>query len=528
MGFKKYPKDFSALMPGHRPQSVGEEAGRNLIANNPQSKLTAKMVESLLLYWVPKVSSSVKQQIADGKGSDYAYIVSFSKLGYPSFVRIYFHIVDKEYSEEQITAIQAGVEALTAEMKRTKEQVTSQEKTEQTTAIKRQHKRELKEKDVIIKQKTTEIKSLTKELSQERKEKATLVRENKKIDLLQDQLSGATSEIETLRIKVAEGSKHIKELQESYEQSEKSVQGLNEENASIQHELDQCHTQLTEMEELRQSTLKLIYSDSTDELRPVDMDEFNEYLSYNLTNIGLEKTKAYFPLLLGFLGRTVFTNKPIICDQSSGHALARCISNTICGSQNTTIIPYSKGITSRDIKSVLETDTRVIVFDSFLGNYNEQELLPILRSVKRKIVFITAEYDKTISFLPEEVLCNCIYLNTNHIVQLHVASNLDEDPSTLKEELVPPVFRTNSNRAQRLCKEIMKELGFSSVVANSFSVQMTSETMLDEYLVYSVLPYAIEAFGISPFNKSDRLGKYAGFSGKCVHKELMLEWFGDV
>ena len=69
-GFKKCSKDFSALMPGHRPQSISEENGRNLIANNPRSNLTAKMVEVLLSSWMPKIDGFVKEQIADGKETD--------------------------------------------------------------------------------------------------------------------------------------------------------------------------------------------------------------------------------------------------------------------------------------------------------------------------------------------------------------------------------------------------------------------------------------------------------------------------
>ena len=66
-GFKKCSKDFSSLLPGRRPQSVSEEIGRNLIANNPRSNLTAKMVEVLLSSWVPNIAALVKEQIADGK-----------------------------------------------------------------------------------------------------------------------------------------------------------------------------------------------------------------------------------------------------------------------------------------------------------------------------------------------------------------------------------------------------------------------------------------------------------------------------
>mgnify|MGYP007102008791 CR=1 FL=1 len=156
-GFKKCSRDFSALMPGHRPQSISEENGRNLIANNPRSNLTAKMVEVLLSSWMPKIDGFVKEQIADGKETDYAYIVAFSDLGFPSFARIYFHLSGECFGDERISAIESGAAALSAEKERAKEQdvfVTTSKKIEE---LRRQKDGELKEKEQEIKKKGSEM-----------------------------------------------------------------------------------------------------------------------------------------------------------------------------------------------------------------------------------------------------------------------------------------------------------------------------------------------------------------------------------
>ena len=73
----------------------------------------------------------------------------------------------------------------------------------------------------------------------------------------------------------------------------------------------------------------------------------------------------------------------------------------------------------------------------------------------------------------------------------------------------------------------MRELGYPPAIIGVLSEQMSSEEKLAEYLAFSIIPYSIEAYGVSPYNASDRLGKYAGFSGKCVYKDLLMEWFGD-
>ncbi len=482
-GFKKYPRYFSALLPGRRPQNIGEEKGRNLIANNLHSCLTANMVEVLLSSWVPKLSALVKEQLEDGKETDYAYIVAFSKLGGPSFIRPFLRFSDEDFSEERISAIGAGVTALSAERGKIKELYDSAATNKQVEDLKRQHRAELKEKEQKIKRQDTDLKSIIKKLEKERETSASLQWE---------------------------------------------LSGLEKENASIQADLDSCKSLLNQIEQQKQAVIDLLYSDTAEELRPIDMDEFHEYLSNNLSNIGLEQAEPYYHLFLDFLENTIFSNKPILCNQTLGHALARCISNTLCGSPNPTIIPYQKEITSKDIQAILENDSRILVFDSFIGNYNEMELLPILRGAKRKIIIVTAEYDKTIAFLlPEEVLLSCIYINANNIPELFSLHGLDEDPSSLKEELTLPLHEEPNNRVQRLCKEIMSELGFPSVVTNAFAERMTSEEMLDEFLAFSVIPYSIGAYGISPYNASARLNKYAGFSGKCAHKELLIGWYGD-
>ena len=527
-GFKKCSKDFSALLPGRRPQSVSEETGRNLIANNLHSNLTAKMVEVLLSSWVPKVSALAKEQLEDGKDADYAYIVAFSKLGGPSFVRPFFRFSDEDFSEERISAICAGIAALSSEREHIKELYDSAATTKQVEDLNRQHRAELKEKEQKIKRQATEIKAITKELEKERDTSASLQEDNKQIDYLKKQLSEAALEIEKLRKDLQDEAIRLKRAQDQQTESEGRKQELERENASIQTALDSCKSLLRQIEQQRQAVLDLLYCDTAEELRPVDMDEFYEYLSYNLSNIGLDQAGPYYSLFLGFLGNTIFSNKPILCNQRLGHTLARCISNTLCGSQNPTIIPYKKEITSRDIQAILETDSRILVFDSFIGNYNEMELLPILRGAKRKIIIVTAEYDKTIAFLlPEEVLLSCIYINANNIPELFSLNGLDEDPSSLKEELTLPLYEEPNNRVQRLCREIMSELGFPPVVTNAFAERMTSEEMLDEFLAFSIIPYSIGAYGISPYNASDRLNKYAGFSGKCAHKELLIGWYGD-
>jgi hypothetical protein len=528
-GFKKFPKNFSALMPGRRPQSISEEGGRNLIANNPHSNLTIKMVEAFLTSWVPQIAAIVKKQIADGKNTDFAYIVAFSELGFPSFARIYFRFADECFSDERISAIESGAAALSAEKAHTKEQSDFAATSKKIEELRRKTIKELKEKDQEVKRKVSEIKALTKELSEERKKTTALLEEVQQKEKIQAQFAEAAIEIKRLKQEIQACNSRLKLAQDAERDSEERVRVCSKKITALHFELADSQTRLAELEQAKSAVLDLTYSDTVDELRPIDMDEFIDYLSYNLLNIGLDRTQPYFPLLIGYLRDTIFNSKPIICNQAIGHTLARCISNTICGSPDVRTLPYTKEITSTDIQNLLETDNRILVLDSFIGNFNEKELFPILRRVKRKIIIITAEYDKTIAYLlPEEVMINCTYINAGHIPALFGVNALEEEPSIIREELALPIYERPNSRAQRLCKEIMRELSYPSVVIDALSEQMSSEEKLAEFLTFSIIPYSIEAYGISPYNASDRLEKYAGFSGKCAYKELLLEWYGDV
>lgn len=46
--------------------------------------------------------------------------------------------------------------------------------------------------------------------------------------------------------------------------------------------------------------------------------------------------------------------------------------------------PIHPEVTSNDILNYLRLETRICVLDGFLGNYNEMELISILRSIKRQ------------------------------------------------------------------------------------------------------------------------------------------------
>lgn len=525
-GFKKYSKDFSTLLPGHRPQSVAGDTGRKLLADNPKSNLTAKMVDALVTSWINAINATVTEQLALGKSEDFAYIVAFFNAPLDGCIPIYFRLIDKDISEERISSISAGTEALTA----THESVASREQKAKAANKQAENSKkaiqDLKAAKSEIKRQAAEIKTLTKNIQKKAAEIEQFKELNIKVDNLQQKLSSREKENISLKSTNRSFSSSISKLKHVCEEKDSAIAELSQASIKINKDLATAQLKIKDFEESKHRLLRNTYKYSGKQLRPEDIDYFIEYLSYNLKSIGFDGNSNAFTLFINFLTDILFSNKPIICNHVVGCTLASCISNTICGDPCPLVIPYSSTLDNDKLLELLSTEDRVVVLDSFIGVYDELKLLPLIRRIQPKIIFITTAYDRSMTYIPPEILCYCTYLNANTIPALCIGNQVNEDPSTVPEVLVTPEPLEPHRYSQRLCKEILRQLDLPPILVDSFSNQMTSEMKLVEYLAYSILPYFHEINHVSPYSASDRLEKYAGPGGKCQYKELLMEWFG--
>ncbi len=95
------------------------------------------------------------------------------------------------------------------------------------------------------------------------------------------------------------------------------------------------------------------------------------------------------------------------------------------------------------------------------------------------------------------------------------------------EQWIPKESKAANRNVERLCTEIMKQLGFGNDISLHIAQRMVSEEKLAQYLAFSILPYSCEALDYRPYETSERLQKYAGEQGKCRYKSLLLGWFGN-
>lgn len=531
-GFKKNPRDFNDIARGYRPQAISEDRGRKLLSENCHSKLVTNMIDGLLSRWISDVSQRIEERIKAGNTENEAYIKAFQASILSNSVELYFRLTGKTVSEEYTSVLSAAISIVASEKQKNTPTVStpliSPDDLEQE---RKKHRIEIKAKDSENKKKSKEIDGLNSKITELYATIETLQEESERQINQIKQLEQTeairkkelSDSISANNILDAELRRRKAELQETLATIDAARKREFEQKATI----DKLQDELSDIQRASADIDAKMYRESDDLLHPVDMDEFSEYLGYNLSSIGVNNNTDEYFLLVDFLGDILFQNKPIICNRISGIALAKCVSNTLCGSQEIKILPYTSEITSNDILNYLKSENRICILDGFLGNYNEMELISLLNSIKGRMIFITLNYERTMAYLPQEILLHFNYLNINRIRGFFSESPINEDSSVIPEEWTSAAHKSVHRRAERLCNEIMRQLGFGADITTLISQRMTSEEKLVQHLAFSILPYSSEALDCRPYETSVRLQKYAGEQGKCRHKSLLLGWFGD-
>lgn len=531
-GFKKNPRAFNDIARGYRPQAIPEERGRRLLAENCRTKLVSNMIDELLNGWISDISHRIEERVKAGDTENEAYIRAFQASILPDSVELYFRLTGMPVGEEYISVLSTAISIVALEKQKNSYTVStatiSHDDLEQE---RKKHRIEIKAKDSENKKKSKEIESLSskvtelsamiKTLQGESERQSSQLKQSEQTEVMQrKELNDAIAENSILDAELKKQKAELQEAQAIIDAARERVFAQQSIIEALQDELSNIQKASTDIE-------AKMYCKTDDLLCPVDMDEFSEYLRYNLSSIGVDSnTDGYF-LLEDFLGDILFQDRPIICNRMSGIALAKCVSNTLCGSHEIKILPYTSEITSNDILNYLKLENRIFVLDGFLGNFNELELISLLSSIKGRIIFITLGYERTMAYLPQEILLYFNYLNINRIKGFFSETVINEDSSVISEEWVSAIQKCVNVRAERLCSEIMKQLGFDADITMRISQRMTSEEKLSQYLAFSILPYASEVLDCRPYEISDRLQKYAGELGKCKYKSLLLRWFGN-
>lgn len=357
-----------------------------------------------------------------------------------------------------------------------------------------------------------------------------------------DALSAANkvleSQVSDLKTKIHELEEEIITFKTDKNESEEKVNRLQNDKAAIDSynkELQQTIRDLKEtLETENDSTMNTDLYDKNDEsllqmtpFCPEDMDDFEEYFLYNFENIGICETDEGASSLIEYIKQIVFDGIPLLIKRGPGINLANCLVNTICGHSSAQIYSYENGIQLSDVDIMLGTSKeRIVCLDGFVGNCNEIELLAILGKHRNKIIILTYMYDKTLKYIPSEILSSVWFISMDKFSAIMQIKDITEDSSEILEKTNFYQKICTDNRSRKIFMEIAQECGIDYGTACAISNSIKDEAAMNRILLFTLLPYVANVLGMNPYNCSKRLQKYAGETGKCLNREIIMRWFG--
>lgn len=353
------------------------------------------------------------------------------------------------------------------------------------------------------------------------------------------QLFTYKAERATLLTDKESGRKQIRELKEALDKALNIEKAYKERLSVLITEKEFYQQKNREMDEIleEQKSIEIAaeavsrkYTDTDRKmpLCPEEMDDFDEYFSYNLENIGFDENGDGALDFIEYLERSVFCGIPVLIKRGPGINLANCLANTLYGVPIAAHLLYSEGADVQKIREFLaNTPDRVVCIDCFIGNCNEMELIPVLEQYRNKIIILTYMYDKTLSFVPNELLSSVYFISADAFSPVLRIRDITEDPSEVKE--ISVAYRRNvgtDSRSQKIFYEIACECGLGKDTACTMADMIEDENHLNEMLMFTLLPYVSKVFGKNPYNCSKRLQRYAGEAGRCLKKDILIRWFG--
>ena len=500
--FQRNPKEFAKIMPGFRAKSLKDhEQVSALLFRSRNHNFISSFIEKHISDWLSQIQEHIAKMMEDGDSKESAHLRTLPFCFFADSVSLYFKLINEEHTEEHMALLSAAVNVI-------KEASDQQDKIKHELKVKESKIGELQSKLNLEKLKLERTTSKLNESNIEIKE-----------------LKSKITSLENKKSTMQKVSEMATALEAKILMREETINGLRKELAEAKNNNQQLDARIRSEIEKYQTARAFEQKAAPNPKCPCDIEEFQDFLGYNLENIGVPADSEYYILLKEHLSKVLFQGIPIIVNRGVGINLIKCISNALIGRSNVKMLAYSKDLSIDDVNCFLSSAGRVVCLDNFIGNYNETELLPLFDGHKNKIIFLTVAYDRTIHYVSREFLRYCQYLNFNRVVALSVNVELTEDPSTVEEVDWEPQGIPRENRYASLLREIVGEIGILQGLVESKCTAISDEQDLCRILAFDILPYCVDVLQIAPYNTSERLNKYAGDAGRCPYKKLLKGWF---
>lgn len=501
--FRFNPKDFSKICPGFRASAITKLDVGNLLFRNRNQDFVSSFIEKHISIWLSQIQEHIDRCLEEGDSKELAYLHTLPLSFFAGNVALFFKLIKEERTDMFISILDSAIKAI-------KE---SREEQEKLYGL-------LKDRETDIGQLQTDLNTAKLNLEKsnmKHNERSgadkTLKHSNAELEKLKAEIKNNEDALLLLKTKVQEQEDYIQQLRSELTEA-KNNQYLLEDQIRV--ELEKKQTAAVKKQES-------IHKQKC----PVDMDEFKDYLSYNLEDIGVLTSSEYFTPLKEHLSSVLFQGIPVVINRRIGITLIKCIANALIGTTDIKTLVFKNDISGQEIDEFLSKDVRIVCLDNFLGNFNETILLSVFDNHKDKIVFLTVAYDRTLRFVPDEFFKYCHYLNLNRIEALLGHTDLTEDPSTIEEIEAIPKKAASDSRFSTLLREMLGEFGVRQSLINYKCSLISNEQDLCRMLMFDVLPSCVDVMQIAPYNTSDHFNKYAGDFGRCQYKELFRRWFAN-
>ncbi|MDF2902481.1 MAG: hypothetical protein K0S25_119 [Bacillus sp. (in: firmicutes)] len=499
--FRKYPKQFTKIRPGFRVKAISKTEASKLLFNFKNRPFISNFIEKHISDWLAQIKTYCNKRTEDGDSKDIALLKTLPFCFFSDNVGLYFKLINEEHSEEYIALTNAALKSI-------KKASDKQDGLNEA----------LRDKDLEIKKLNTKIHVERSELS---KTKGELTNKLSQINDLNKQVS----QLYKIQIASQKGEQKINSLKSKIQTYEEKIKNLKIELEEKIIDNTQLKEKVKAEFEKKQAVKTIEIPSATRTICPSDIEEFKDYLGYNLENIGLSSEEECYPILKVHLSKILFQGIPIIINRLTGINTMKCVANTLIGLPTIKTLAFSQDTSVEEVKHFLNTDDRIVCLDNFIGNFNETELLPLFESHREKIIFLTVVYDRILNYISDEFFRYCHYLNVNRIQALSINTILTEEPYTITEVDSEPHNIRTKNRYSTILRMVLRELYFQQSMIEQKCAQIFDEQDLCCLLAFDILPYFSDVLHKSPYNMSEHLIKYAGNSGRCSHKSLLMEWF---
>lgn len=527
--FQHNPKQFCKIHPGFRVSSVKRNNASKILYSARNSLFVTSFIEKHISIWLAQIEARLSTCLEDGDSSEMAYVHTLPKSFFSENYALYFKLAGKEKSEDYIALLKAFVKAMddvdetsesnpimsTSTEGNIDDRIESASEAEQMIEMLTEMLTEKEQECAELTAEVQQTRALRIALSSERSLSQLLVDDN---DELSHLIEFKEKELEKILQDKALLESRLADATQAQYDLEIRFSTIVQEKLAIESAAQEAEAQV-------QAYNTFIEHSTVSRMRPEKLDEFKEYLGYNLENAGVSQLEDYFDLLVEHLSSVLFQGVPILVNSAVGNNIARCVANTLIGTINVETLTYTTQVSAGEIKYFLNNSGRIVLLDGFIGNFSEMQLLPIISPYRSKIIFLTYMYEKTLRYIPIDFLVYCYYFNANRIGALLNTVEITEDPSIFQENEGVEETTVEENRFQRIGNEILRECGFTNKLVEHTCAQITNEDELCQLLAYSFLPYCADVLGICPYNLSRRLQRYAGQAGKSQYKSLLLRWF---